>query len=454
MQTIIAAIPASLVQLIEALRQRLGEAHFVARHRRRATDFTRNRTLTFPVVFLLLLQKTTKSVQRHLHEFLAQWFAQPGAPAVTPGAWTQARAKFQHTAFIELNQEVLLPLAYAPEHEQAERRRTWRGHRLLGVDGSSLRLPPTAELLRTFGEKTVTNQGGATGTRYPEARMSVLYDLLNDLGLDARLEPGTVGEVDLALQQTARLQPDDLLLWDRGFTGFVLMAAVGARGAHFLGRCSRASFRPAQDLFRLNRAGRSVVTQLFAPEDQRAELKRRGLPTTLVARFVSVRLPTGELEVLVTSLLDEAVYPTHDFLALYHQRWGQETYYGRLKGRLDLEHWSGETAEAVRQDFFAAVFLANLESLVSQPAQDHLAAISATRQHPAQVNRADSYHALKERVVDLLAGNEPAEDVIRQLQGWFAANPVSVRPERQVPRRLPSPARSYQFQRHVRKTVY
>jgi hypothetical protein len=452
MQSLFAAIPGSLVQLIEELRERVREAHFVARHRRRATDFTRNRTLTFPVVFLLLLQKTTKSVQRHLHEFLAQWLSEPGAPAVTPGAWTQARAKFQHTAFIELNQDVLLPLAYAPE--QAARRRTWRGHRLLGVDGSSLRLPPTGELLRTFGEKTVTNQGGATGTRYPEARMSVLYDLLNDLGLDARLEPGAVGEVDLALQQTARLQPDDLLLWDRGFTGFVLMAAVGARGAHFLGRCSRASFRPAQDLFRLNRAGRSVVTQLFAPEDQRAELKRRGLPTTLVARFVSVRLPTGELEVLATSLLDEAVHPTNDFLKLYHCRWGHETYYGRLKGRLDLEHWSGETTEAVRQDFFAAVFLANLETLVSQPAQDHLETISATRQHPAQVNRADSYHALKERVVDLLAGNDPAQEVIRQLQGWFASNPVSVRPERKVPRRLPSPARSYQFQRHVRKTVF
>jgi hypothetical protein len=50
-----------------------------------------------------------------------------------------------------------------------------------------------------------------------------------------------------------------------------------------------------------------------------------------------------------------------------------------------------------------------------------------------------------------LAGDTPAEDVIRQLQNWFAANPVSVRPERKVPRRPPSLARSYQFQRNVRK---
>ncbi len=99
----------------------------------------------------------------------------------------------------------------------------------------------------------------------------MLYDLFNDLGVDAQLAPGAVGEVTLALAQTARLQPGDLLLWDRGFTGFVLMALVLAQTAHFLGRCSRASFRPAMDLFQLDRAGRSVVTALQAPPELRAE---------------------------------------------------------------------------------------------------------------------------------------------------------------------------------------
>ena len=56
-----------------------------------------------------------------------------------------------------------------------------------------------------------------------------------------------------------------------------------------------------------------------------------------------------ELEVLVTSLLDEAAYPTQEFLTVYDKRWKQETYYGMLKGRLDLENWSGQSAEAVRQ---------------------------------------------------------------------------------------------------------
>lgn len=445
-------VPTHLIQLIDVLRARLRDPLFVARHRQRAADFTRQRTLTFPVVFLLLLQKTTKSVQRHLHEFLAQWLPAALAPTATPGAWTQARAKLLPSALVELNEEVLLSLAYAPA--QAAQRRTWHGHRLLGVDGSVLRLPATPALAKAFGQKQVTNQDGPTGTTYAEARMSVLYDLLNDLGLDARLEPASMSEVTLARQHTQRLQPGDLLLWDRGFTGFALLSDVRAQGAHFVGRCSRASFPPAQELFRLDRAGRSVVTTLHAPEALRAELRRRKLPLVLTVRFVSVRLSTGELEVLVTSLLAARAYPTAEFGELYHQRWGQETYYGRLKGRLDLEHWSGETERAVRQDFQAAVFLANLESLLRAPAQAQLDTRRAARQQAAQVNRADSFHALKERVLDLLWGQRPAAEVLAQLQRWLVANPVSVRPGRQAPRRPPSPARSYQFQRHIRKTVY
>ena len=72
---------------------------------------------------------------------------------------------------------------------------------------------------------------------------------------------------------------------------------------------------------------------------------------------------------LVTTLVDEAKYPTEEFLEVYHRRWNHETFYNVLKSRLDLENFSGETLEAIRQDFHAAVLLCNLESLLTRPAQ-------------------------------------------------------------------------------------
>lgn len=207
-------------------------------------------------------------------------------------------------------------------------------------------------------------------------------------------------------------------------------------------------------MFRTNRAGRSRRVKLVANAAQRAELRALGLPCELIVRFVSVRLSTGELEVLVTSLLEETAYPTEEFLEVYHWRWKHETYHQMLTGRLDLENWSGHTEEAVRQEVQATVLVSNLESLLSQEPQAQLRAGDQGRQYPAQVNRAVSYHALKERLVDLLWSQRPLAAVVAEIQAWMGRNPVSVRAERSPPRRAQSFHRSYHYQRNVRKTVF
>lgn len=423
---------------------------FWQRHRRSESDFTRERVLTFPIIMLLLLQKTSRSIQRHLQSFFHA--LGKADTAVTGGAWTQARAKFRHTAFIELNREVLLPEFYASEHTVF--RRTWREHRLLGVDGTHLRLPNHPELIEYFGQVEVANHLGLTGTRYVPGRLSVLYDLLNHIGLEARLEPMATGEVQLAMSHLAEVKTDDVLIWDMGFTGFPLMARVLAAGAHFVGRCSQSSFAAAQNLFRMNRAGRSLILKLTAAREHRQQLQQAKLCTEMTVRFISVRLPNGELEVLVTSLVDESAYPTDEFLLLYHCRWQHETYHQMLKGRLDLENWTGHTLEAVRQDLHAAVFISNVETMLSQEVQEELDRNATERKYPARVNRSVSYHALKERILELLGDNQPVEQALLSIQSWMKANSLTVRPDRSPPRQKVSFHRSYHYQRNIRKTIF
>lgn len=282
----------------------------------------------------------------------------------------------------------------------------------------------------------------------------MVYDLLNRVSLDARLEPSRLGEVALARQQLEHLQPGDIEMNDRGFTGYLYLADVGQR-AQFIGRCSSGSFLAAQELFRLDRANQSRVVWPFAPADQKAECRRLGLPLKMKVRFVSVRLPGGALEVLATSLLDEALYPAEEFLSVYHYRWGHETYHLLLKGRLELENFSGRTVEAIRQDVQAAVLLANLESVLSEPAQTVLSRQSPPETQARQVNRANSYHALKDQALDLLYGDIPAPSVLEKLLKLFRGSPVAARPDRLAPRRpKPSFHRSYHFQRRVKKTVF
>ena len=87
---------------------------------------------------------------------------------------------------------------------------------------------------------------------------------------------------------------------------------------------------------------------------------------------MTVRLSSGELEVLATSLLDEPRYPSACFAQAYGYRWGEETFYGLLKGRLDLENFSGRSVESVQQDVHAMILLSNLESVVTRSAQARL----------------------------------------------------------------------------------
>ena len=161
MRAIIESFPTHVIDLIQKLRRQLCDLQFTQRHRVRPEDFTRERQLTFPVVMLFVLQKTVKSIQRHLHELLNELAGEGVFEPVTAGAWTHARAKLRHTAFIELNQTTVLPSAYGVESEPKLRR--WRGHRLLGVDSSLLRLPRSPEMFETFGAVEVRNHLGATG---------------------------------------------------------------------------------------------------------------------------------------------------------------------------------------------------------------------------------------------------------------------------------------------------
>lgn len=104
------------VNLIEHLRERIIDPGLCARHRRRPVDFSRQCRLTFPVLILLLLQKSVKSLQARLHELLSYWGQQ--TKSLSGGALTHARAKLCASVFEELNEQTLLPLVYGGEHAE------------------------------------------------------------------------------------------------------------------------------------------------------------------------------------------------------------------------------------------------------------------------------------------------------------------------------------------------
>ena len=81
---------------------------------------------------------------------------------------------------------------------------------------------------------------------------------------------------------------------------------------------------------------------------------------SLQLRLVRVVLPSGEPEILVSSLTDIQAYPTALFADLYFQRWGVEEDYKVLKSRLNIENYSSVSVEGVLQDLHAKLLTKNL----------------------------------------------------------------------------------------------
>ena len=428
---------------METTRALLDDPAFSARHRSAPTAFTRVRALPFALVAALILRKGVKSLQNWVNEAIGQL----GGSPVSASAFSKARYRLQHTAFIELNRQAVVETLYGDGGY-----RRYRGYRLLGVDGSKVLLPDSETVREQFGTIAYSNgqhgEGAVAGER-PYALASTLYDLCNHVALDALLGRANAYEVDLAVAHLAHARPGDLVLADRNYPSFRMLAELSRRGIDFAIRCSSKSFSPARAMLRGAGADSQIVE--ITPADGKVGATREaGLPTRLRVRFVRVR--TGEYEVLVTSLLDEREWPAADFLDLYHQRWGVETFYARLKTRLGLENFSGLGAEAVRQDFFATVYLSGLESLLTEDAQAQLDA-KPTR-HPQRVNRAVSFNAIKHNAFDILLGDEDAETIRERLTALFMTNPTAYREGRNPPRKNTSARGLLDYHRRRRKHCY
>lgn len=429
-------------QALKTSRELIVDAEFKARHRTTAKAFTRSRRLTFPLVVTLLLRKGVKSLQNMVNEAMG-WLAEP---PVTGSAFSQARYKLRHTAFIELNEAAVVDTVYAHSGY-----RTFWGFRVLAVDGSKILLPDTADVRAAFGTIAYSNGTPEVAGEHPYALASVLYDVLNRVGLEAVLGQAKAYEVDLAVAHLACTRPGDLLVMDRNYPSYRMLAELIRGGRDFVVRCSAASFAPARRMLKGEGPDSQVVT-LTPCAEQAPEIGRLGLPASLQVRFVRVRLSTGEWEVLVTSLRDETRYPTEGFLELYGLRWGLETFYGILKTRLDLENFTGLTAEAVRQDFHATVYLTGLEAILTADAQQHLDAKKTL--HPQTINRAVSFNAIKHNALELLCSDLSTTALCERLTALFLTSPTTDRPQRNPPRKKSSSRTLLDFHKRRKKHCY
>lgn len=153
---------------------------------------------------------------------------------------------------------------------------------------------------------------------------------------------------------------------------------------------------------------------------------------TFSLRLIRVRLPSGQSEVLATSLLGQERFPAHAFAALYHRRWRIEECFKVLKCRLAVEHFSGELPESVRQDFLAKVWLGNLVASFAYLATTTLQ--DGEKRSRFLPNMSYAISAVRAALPRLLYRARGSTSLLRELLHLIARTLEWVRPHRSFPR--------------------
>lgn len=334
---------------------------------------------------------------------------------VTKSAYCQARMKFSSSAFIEINQMI------CEQFYQQETIKKWHGHRLLAVDGSVIQLPLHKTTQLDFDKS-------APHANHLVARISELYDPLNKLSIDMQITHYSVGERAIAHRHLARAEVDDLILYDRGYPAVWLMKAHLEKGVDFCMRVPDSHVIEARKLVASEE--RDIVVTIPLSWHTKKTCRAYGVSDEpITVRLVKVDIPDSEeVEVLITSLLDQETYPYEDFAPLYHQRWFSEENYKSLKSKLEIENVSGYSKNTIEQEIQAKTVTRNLAAIISASAQEQINERSAKRKlkRSYQVNFANGLRNLKDNIVRLLLSATP-EILIKRLITSFARKPEAVR---------------------------
>jgi len=393
----------------------------------KSSDFSRNRKLTFNRTVLLILNMLKRSLAIEVREFFE--LIENDNITCTKSAFTIQRMKLKSSLF-EVWNKLFVDCFY---NYYGEKVKKWNNFLLLGVDGSTAYLFNKQEVRNYFGVQE--NQF----TETPIARVMKFYDVLNKINIFSKICPIKISEQTIVADHIEKLPENSLSIYDRGFPGYALiyLHINQERMRYFVMRC-KASFNKQVIAF-INSPENDIIVEMFPNEKAIEKLRQYGYcvkkNTSIKVRMVKAVLNTGEIEVLLTNLYDQDTYKTACFKDLYYMRWGVETSYNGDKNFQQLEQFSGHTVCSIKQDFYALIFVANLQSLIEKQCEPFLEKKNKQRVHNYKINKNISIGSMKNKIVLLFFTKKP-QNILLHLQSLFKQNTEPIRPNRSYSRKM------------------
>lgn len=332
-------------RLVSELLSRPGSPEF----KQRDQHFTRGGPLSPDLLVTLLLYLVAGGGRRgYRHTLDGFWdeardhgVALPTEKPISAAAFCKARRKLKPEALRLLLGQVTEAFDSAHGHEHR-----FKGRRVFAVDGSKMATQRSEDLWTEFD--------GPRGGHTPQILVSVLFDVIAKMPVDATVAP-FAGSEEVELRHLLKGRDrGDIVVLDRGYPSLDLVNELLESGIDFVIRVpTRGSFKAIQTFLE---SGGMDYRILLGPTRRLRAKKLEPMEVRAVRR----QGKNGETQVFLTSLR-RSEFTRSDILHLYKIRWEVELFFRLEKGEyVGHKQFHARTPEGVKQEVFAFLLYAAL----------------------------------------------------------------------------------------------
>ena len=282
-------------------------------------------------------------------------------PGPDSGEYCRARNKLSAAVIKQLVGEITEKMSSQnPAHW------LWHGKEVKLVDGFTFTMPDTPQNQQAFPQA----KSQAPGVGFPIARACAVLSLATACIEDVAIGPYAgkeTGETALLRNVLDSFKPGDVMLADRYFCSFFMLAILRSRGVDV---CMRLHQLRKIDPSKVQWLGdNDYIDTWYRP--QRAKWMSQALYDSIpeqmqirVVTFDAVTKDQAEPLYVVTTLIDHEKYPAGEIGKLYSYRWCVELDVFSIKQSLNLDHLRCKSPDMVAREFWTTLLAYNMVRLV------------------------------------------------------------------------------------------
>lgn len=230
--------------------------------------------------------------------------------------------------------------------------------------------------------------------------------------------------------------PNSIFILDRGYSNFSFIKNLIDNNLDYCIRLNTSRNLFAQEVLADSRI--DFITNWIPSEAEQVTSKKKSLSSDSIKLRVSkITLPNGQIEVLVTSLLDMDLFTLQDINKLYQLRWTIEEGFKNLKPKMKLEEFGCKRYEGVYQEFYSHIFMMNLTTLIGTQAQKTIETKTKRRRLAYKYNWSNAYKFIQNSFVELFR-NHNTEAVIQFIISQIENSINAIKPNRKFVRQTQS----------------